>query len=333
MSRTLTVGLLGAGLIAGVHARAYRVDPGVRLVAVADPAAGKADRLAREHGAEVVDGVTGLLDAGVDVVDVCTPPTAHAEATITALDAGRHVICEKPLTRTMEEGRRVVRAAERAPGLLMVGHAARFEPDHRTARDVAVSGRIGEVRMVTHSTASALPGWSEAGWLADPTVSGGPLLDQAVHAFDYARWLVGSPAVRVTCMAADSGAGPRTYTLTTVRYRNGALAHVECSWAHPAGRGFKLGCEVVGTAGRVAWSYDHLMGGVLHPRDGDAEWFDVLADRGFTSELAAFFAAVRQGGPSPVPAAEALEALHTALGALESARTGRSVDLTSWERT
>jgi predicted dehydrogenase len=327
----LTVGLLGAGMIAGVHAHAYRDSPGVRVVAVADPVPGKAGRIAEAHGAEVVGGLDDLLAAGVDVVDVCTPPTAHAEATIAALEAGRHVICEKPLTRTLDEARRVVRAAQAATGLLMVGHVSRFEPDHQGAHDLAAAGEIGAVRMLTHTTTTSLPGWSEGGWLTDPATSGGPLLDQAVHSFDYARWVIGSRAVRVTCLAADSGVGPATYTLATVRYENGAIAHVECSWAHPASRGFKLGCEIVGTEGRLSWSYDHLQGGVLHPREGELEWYDVLSDRGFTRELRAFTDAIRAGGPSPVPAEEAMESLRTALAALESARTGRTIDLTTWE--
>jgi predicted dehydrogenase len=327
----LTVGLLGAGMIAGVHAHAYRDSPGVRLVAVADPVPGKAERLAEQYGAKVVPDLDALLDLGVDVVDVCTPPTAHADATIAALEAGRHVLCEKPITRTMDEARRVLAAADAAPGLLSIGQVARYGPDHRTARDLAVSGEIGQVRMITHSTTTSLPGWSEAGWLADPATSGGPLLDQAVHSFDYAGWVIGSPAVRVHCMAADSGAGPATYTVATVRYENGAIAHIECSWAHPVSRGFKLRAEIVGTEGRLAWDYDHMMGGVLHPREGDTEWWDVLGDREFTRELSAFFAACRSGGPAPVPAVEATESLRTALAALESARTGRTIDLTTWE--
>lgn len=331
MTRELTVGLLGAGLIAGVHAHAYRDSPGVRLLAVADVVPGKAARIAGEHGAEVVPDLEALLALGVDVVDICTPPHRHAEPALAALAAGRHVICEKPLARTMEEARRVVAAVEEAPGLLMVGHVSRYEPDHRTARDLAASGEIGEVRQVTHSTTTSLPGWSEGGWAADPAKSGGPLLDQAVHSFDYARWVLGSPAVRVHCMAADSEAGPSTYALATVRYANGAIAHVECSWAHPAARGFKLSAELIGTAGRVTWSYDHLMGGVLYPVEGDVEWWDVLGDRGFTDEMRAFFEAIRAGGPSPVPAGEAAESLRTALAALESAHTGRTVDLTTWE--
>jgi myo-inositol 2-dehydrogenase/D-chiro-inositol 1-dehydrogenase len=326
----LRVGLVGAGHIAGVHADSYRQLPGVRVVAVTDPVAAKAERLAGAHGASTTSGLQELLALGVDIVDVCTPPDLHADVTVAALRAGRHVLCEKPLARTLEDARRIVEVAEAAPGLLMVGHVARFEPDHRTAKAVVDAGDIGSPRLVTHSTCVALPSWTEGGWLVDPARSGGPLVDQAVHSFDYARWVLGCPAVRVHCMAADTVAGPATYTLSTVRYADGALAHVEASWAHPTARGFKLSCELVGADGRVSWSYDHLMGGVLHA-GGDTEWFGVLGDRGYTAELRAFTDAVRGGGPSPVPATEALESLRTALAALESARTGRTVDLTTWE--
>ena len=330
MTGELTVGLLGAGHIASVHAHAFQGSPGVRLLGVTDPVPGKADRLARQYGARVVPDLDALLGLGVDVVDVCTPPAQHAEPTLLALAAGRHVICEKPLTRTLEEAHRVVAAAQQARGLLMVGHVARFEPDHRVARERVVAGEIGEIRQITHSTASAMPGWSEGGWLADPAMSGGPLVDQAVHSFDYARWVIGSPAVRVHCMAADGPAGPGTYTLATVRYANGAIAHVECSWAHPPARGFKLTAELAGTQGRLSWSNDHQMGGILYPLEGATEWWDVLGDRGVSAELCAFLDAVRAGGPSPVPAGAAMESLRTALAALESARTGDTVDLTTW---
>ena len=330
MTAPLAVGLLGAGLIAGVHAHAYRDSPGVRLVGVADPVPGKAERIAQPHGAAVVRDLEALLDLGVDVVDICTPPHRHAGQVLAALAAGRHVICEKPMTRTLEEARRVVAAAADAPGLLMVGHVTRFEPDHRAARQRVLAGEIGEVRQLTHSTASSVPGWSEGGWLVDPALSGGPLLDQAVHSFDYAGWVIGSPAIRVQCMAAEGAAGPATYTVTTVRYANGAIAHVECSWAHPPARGFKLSSEIVGTQGRLSWSNDHMMGGVLHPRDGETQWWDALGDRGMRAELRAFFEAVRAGGTSPVPATAAMESLRTALAALESARTGEVVDLRTW---
>jgi myo-inositol 2-dehydrogenase/D-chiro-inositol 1-dehydrogenase len=314
-----------------VHARAYRELSGVRVAAVVDPVRPKAARLAAECGAVALGSLEELLDLAVDVVDVCTPPDRHAEAAVRALEAGAHVVCEKPLARTLEDGRRIVAAAARATGLLMVGHVSRFEPDHRRAKELVDAGRIGRLRMVTHSTTSALPSWSEGGWAADPARSGGPVLDQAVHSFDFARWVVGAPALRVHCVAADTTAGPATYTLSTVRYADGSLALVEAGWAHPESRGFKLAAELVGTVGRLSWSYDRMMAGVLHPAAGPVEWFDALGERGFTAELAAFVDAVRAGGPSPVPAAEALESLRTASAAAESARTGATVDLGTWE--
>jgi myo-inositol 2-dehydrogenase/D-chiro-inositol 1-dehydrogenase len=331
MVEELRVGMVGAGWIAAMHQHAYRASPGVRVVGVADAVDAKAERLAEQAGAQVVEGLDELLDLGVDIVDVCTPPQQHGDITVAALEAGRHVFCEKPLARTLDDARRIVQAAESAPGLLMVGHVSRYEPDHRSAKAIADSGDIGVVRLVTHTTTTSLPGWSEAGWLADPEQSGGPLVDQAVHSFDFARWVVGSPAIRVNCMAADSGAGPGTYALSTVRYENGAIAHIEVSWAHPQARGFKLAAELVGTEGRLTWSYDQLMGGVRYSTDGDTEWYDVLTDRGFTAELRDFTDAIRSGAPSPVPAADAIESLRTALGALESARKGKTVDLTTWE--
>jgi myo-inositol 2-dehydrogenase/D-chiro-inositol 1-dehydrogenase len=327
----LTVGIVGAGWVAAVHGNAYRASPGVRVAAVTDPVAAKAERLAEQTGARVVHDVDELIASGVDVVDVCTPPQAHADVAIQALESGLHVICEKPLARTLDDARRIVRAADAAPGLLMVGHVSRYEPDHATAKALVDEGHIGRLRMVTHSTTTSLPGWSEAGWLADAAKSGGPLIDQAVHSFDYFGWLTGCPAVRVSAVGADTGAGPATYCLATVRYADGTIAQAEVSWGHPPSRGFKLAAELIGTEGRLTWSYDQMMGGVMYLREGDAEWYDVLADRGFTAELRDFTDAIRAGGPSPVPAEQALESLRVALGALESVSTGETIDLTVWE--
>jgi myo-inositol 2-dehydrogenase/D-chiro-inositol 1-dehydrogenase len=328
----LNVGIVGAGWVAAVHGNAYRTSPGVRITAVTDPVPAKAERLAEQTGAQAVRDVDELIASGVHIVDVCTPPQGHADAAIQALEAGLHVFCEKPLARSLDDARRIVKAAADAPGLLTVGHVSRYEPDHATAKALVEQGQIGRLRMIKHSTTTSLPGWSEAGWLADTAKSGGPLLDQAVHSFDYFGWLTGSPAIRMSAVGADSGAGPATYCLATVRYADDTIAQAEVSWAHPPGRGFTLAVELVGTEGRLTWSYDQLVGGVLYPREGEPEQYDVLSDRGFTAEMRAFTDAIRAGGPSPVPADEALESLRVALAALESVRTGQTIDLTTWER-
>ena len=331
MTQPLRVGVIGAGLIAGCHVRAYARAAGARVVAVADTRLAKAEQLAASVGAEARAGLDEVLALGTDVISVCTPPSSHAELTVRALGAGQHVLCEKPVALSLSDAERIQQAAAASDRVLMIGHVSRYEPDHRAAKDLVEAGQIGEVAMMAHSLTTSLPGWSEGGWLARPEESGGPLLDLAVHSFDYLAWVIGSPAVRVHAVAAGSPAGPATYGLATVRYASGAMGQVEASWAHPAGRGFQAAVEIVGSDGRISWDYDSINGGAVHLADGGVTWLDPLGERGYASEIAAFTAAVRAGGPSPVPVSDGVAATRTALAALHSARTGEPVDLTTWE--
>jgi myo-inositol 2-dehydrogenase/D-chiro-inositol 1-dehydrogenase len=300
-------------------------------VAVADPRSSKAEALAGTVGARTCADLEEVLALDVDVVSICTPPRTHADLAVRALEAGRHVLCEKPVAATLDDARRVLRAAEAADRVAMVGHVSRFEPDHRAARDLVSAGHVGEVAMVLHSMTTSLPGWSEGGWLTRVEESGGPLLDLSVHSFDYLAWIIGSPAVRVHAVAADSPAGPASYTLATVRYANGAMGQVEASWAHPAARGFKAVVEITGRDGRISWDYDAINGGAVYRDDGEVTWLDPLGERGFAREIAAFTDAVRTGGPSPVPVRDGYQATRTALAAWHSLRTGEPVDLQEWE--
>jgi|tagenome__1003787_1003787.scaffolds.fasta_scaffold20984700_5 predicted dehydrogenase len=330
-SEPLRAGVVGAGLIAGCHVRAYTKAAGVDVVAVADTHRSKAEQLAASVGATAGTDLDAVLALGTDVISVCTPPSSHAELTVRALGAGQHVLCEKPVALSLRDAERIQRAAEASDRVVMIGHVSRYEPDHRAAKDLVEAGQIGDVAMMTHSVTTSLPGWSEGGWLARPEESGGPLLDLAVHSFDYLAWVTGSPAVRIHAVAADSPAGPATYGVATVRYANGAMSQVEASWAHPAGRGFKLMAEITGSAGRISWDYDSINGGAIYLADGGVAWLDPLGERGYASEIAAFTEAVRVGGPSPVPVSDGVAATRTALAALHSVRTGEPVDLTTWE--
>jgi myo-inositol 2-dehydrogenase/D-chiro-inositol 1-dehydrogenase len=303
----------------------------VEVVAVADPHAAKAEELARTVGATPYAGLEEVLALEPDVISICTPPASHADLAVRALDAGCHVLCEKPVALTVADADRLERAAVTSDRIVMIAHVSRYEPDHRAACDLVRAGHVGEVAMMVHSMTTSLPGWSEGGWLARAEESGGPLLDLSVHSFDYLAWVIGSPAVRVHAVAADSPVGPATYGVATVRYANGALGQVEASWAHPVARGFKAMVEITGTEGRISWSYDSISGGAIHGPDGSTTWLDPLGERGYTQEVAAFVAAVRAGELSPVPVADGVAATRTALAALHSVRTRRPVDLTTWE--
>jgi predicted dehydrogenase len=331
VTEDLRVGVAGAGMIAGEHVRAYAVTQGVRVVAVADPVVSKAEQLGAVVGAAAVPDLEAVLAAGVDVVSVCTPPLTHCELAVRALEAGCSVLCEKPIARTLSDARRIIEVARSATGILMVGQVSRFEPDHAAAKAVVDSGQLGAVQMVSHSMTTAMPGWSEGGWFGDVVQSGGPLFDLGVHSFDYLAWVTGGTPVRVNAVGSDTPAGASSYALATVRHDNGAMGTVESSWAHPASHGFVLRAEIVGTEGRLSWDYDGLTSGMLH-RDGhDPVRFEPLGARGYVAEVAGFVDAVRAGGPSPVPAEAGFGAARTALAALESIRTGETIDLTRWE--
>jgi myo-inositol 2-dehydrogenase / D-chiro-inositol 1-dehydrogenase len=328
--KDLRVGVAGAGFIATPHVNAYAVQPGVQVVGVADAVLAKAERLAAEVGALACASFDQLLDLDLDVVSICTPPATHARLSIQALEAGLHVLCEKPLARDLPDGRSIVAAARSAPGILMVGQVSRYEPDHRAARQAIDDGLLGEVRMMSHSMTTSMPGWSQGGWLSDFEQAGGALVDLGIHSLDFLSWCAGSEPVRVHAVGADTAIGSATYMLTTVRYANGALGLVESSWAHPVSHGFRLATEIVGTGGRLSWDYDSISGGVVNRSDGSTRTLDPLGDRGFRAEIGSFIEAVRTGAASPVPPEQALTALRTALAALASRETGTVIDLTRW---
>ena len=321
------MGLVGAGYIAGSHAAGYAADPRAELAYVTDPVAEKAAALAEQHGAQPVADLAALLESDVEALSVCTPSPTHADVVVAALAAGKHVLCEKPMARTLADARRIDEAGRRSAGVLMIGHVSRFEPDHRAARDAVLGGRIGEVRMMSQSIVGELPDWSEQAWLEDPDQSGGPLLDLAIHSFDYLTWVCGARPERVHAVGSARPDGLVDYALATVRYVDGTLGVVETSWAHPAGHGLQVATELAGTAGRLSWDYAGTAVGSLTLSDAAPRAISQLGHRGFVAEIAAFLDAACSGGPSPVPAEDGLLAVEVALAAVESLRTRRAVHL------
>ncbi len=324
----MKVGLVGAGYIAASHAGGYAADPRAELAYVVEPVAEKAAALAATYGVRPLPDLEALLASDVEILSICTPSPTHADLAVAALDAGKHVLCEKPVARTLTDGQRIVDAGSHSAGLLMIGHVSRFEPDHRAAYAAVRAGGIGEVRMMSQSLVGERPRWSEQDWLDDPDQSGGPLVDLAIHSFDYLTWVCGARPVRVHAVGSTGADGVVDYALATVRYDSGALALVETSWAQPAGHGLELATELTGSAGRITWDYAGTAVGSLKRAGAAPTAISQLGNRGFVAEIEAFLDAVESGGPSPVPAEDGLLALEVALAATESLETRRVVHLT-----
>jgi myo-inositol 2-dehydrogenase/D-chiro-inositol 1-dehydrogenase len=259
----LRIGIVGAGRIARVHADAYRRVTGGGLVACVDVVPEAAERFAAEVGLEVEPTLDALLAReDVDAVLIASPNSAHADQAVAALDAGKHVFCQKPISLTLADADRVVERAGGADRVVQLGFMLRFLPPISALRERLANGGVGRVI----ASRAAVFGWEpSADWFYDPSLGGGVILDTLVHFADLAQWLLG-PVEKVY---ADGGAfvldGARRHgspdnATVQLRHAGGAVSSFYATWT--AGHG-DFTFEVYGDRG--AESID-LVG------NGDGVW-------------------------------------------------------------
>jgi predicted dehydrogenase len=198
MANTIGVGVIGAGNIAEMnHLPGYQKQPDVKILAVADVNGERARAVAAKFGAaQSYSNYEELLaNPEIQAVSVCTPNFQHAPVSIAALNAGKHVLCEKPPALSAEEGRRVVAAAEANQRTYMVCQNHRFRPEVALLKRYVEAGEFGEVYYAKASMLRRRG--SPGGWFAQKNLSGGgALIDIGVHALDYTRWILGNPPPR-----------------------------------------------------------------------------------------------------------------------------------------
>ena len=166
----LNIALVGAGTMGRLHAGNFSQIAGCRVAKVYDELEQAARAVAEDLGAEAVSDPESAL-ADVDLVIVACPTPAHADYCCMAAQAGKHIFCEKPLARTLEQGERIVEAVDEAGISMMVGHVVRFFPEYAAATAEVQSGAIGRAGMVRTSRINTLPG-GEGSWFRDYQMSG-----------------------------------------------------------------------------------------------------------------------------------------------------------------
>lgn len=229
----LGVGVLGAGGFAEFVLGAVRTLPELDVVAIADPDAGRARRLAAPYGARaVVDAAALLGDERVRAVIVAAPPSTHAAAARQALAAGRHVFCEKPLALTVADADSV-RAAVAASGLaFVIDHVLRYNPILAALGRLQDAGLLAPVRRFAFENDAADEDLPPGHWFWDEDVSGGILLEHGVHFFDAAALLVGTAPRHVQALAARRPDGRTDTVVCTVAHADGALATHTHGFSH-----------------------------------------------------------------------------------------------------
>ncbi len=327
----MRVGIAGAGFMGSTHAAGW-LETDATFAGVIASSPEHARPLADQYGVQVYPNYEAML-ADVDVVDICTPTHLHHKMVLKAAEAGKDVICEKPLGRTVAQGQEMIAACRSAGVKLLVAHVVRFFPEYAQAKAAVAKGEIGQPAVVRLTRGTFRPKKATDNWFVDFGKSGGMMLDLMVHDFDYARWVAGEvESVFAKNISSSHPEATIDYGLAILKHRSGTISHVEGSWAYPPPL-FRTRFEIAGADGFLEFDSGRTAAIGLHLHQQDATAPDVplpsspLSESPYTTQIKAFYDALANDAPVPVSAVDGLAALQIALAATESAQTGQAVKL------
>ncbi|MFE5323653.1 Gfo/Idh/MocA family protein [Paenibacillus sp. NPDC056579] len=348
----LNIGIIGAGSISELHLQAYqKMGQAVQIYAICDLNLARAQEKADKYGAtQVYDDYHKLLaDPAIDAVSICTWNNTHAEISIAAVKAGKHVLVEKPLCRTVEEALEVQKAVRESGKVLQVGFVRRYDNNAQLMKRFIDNGELGDIYYAKASCIRRLG--NPGGWFADKERSGGgPLIDIGVHVIDICWYLMGRPkVVSVTgntyrklgnrghvqnlsfYKAADYDASQNTVedmANALVRFENGASLMIDVSFTLHAKQdettvklfGDKGGLELEPAMALVSEKHDTILN--ITPQT-DQKGLNVTV--AFQNEIRFFIDSCNTGKEPVSPVEDGVELMKILCGIYESAETGREV--------
>ena len=303
----LRVGVIGAGVMGSNHARVFAGLPGVSLVGVVDPSPAHRTRATELASCNSFETLDQLFAEGVDAVTVAAPTHLHHEVALACIASNVHVLVEKPIASSVEEGREIVAAAQAAGVTLMVGHVERFNPAVAAVKQ-AIAGE--DILSIAITRVGPFP----------PRMSNvGVVIDLAVHDIDLIRWFTESDIVEVQPQLSSAVAEREDIALLQFRTASGVLAHINTNWLTP----FKARSVTVATRGK------YVMGDLLTRQVTECFGFKpdgaysmrhlpVGHDEPLRAELVAFLQAVRSGAAPAVTGDEGVASLEIATRCLEA---------------
>jgi len=290
------VGLLGLGFMGRRHLDAYRSLPGVEVLTRTS---------ARFAHLQDPDALYEAMveDPDLDALGICLPTALHAPLTIAALDAGKHVLCEKPMALSVEACGRMLEAGKRNKGVLMVAHVLRFWPAYRVLHEAVARGTYGAVRSARFARRSGLPTWGP--WLLRPEESGGAPLDLLVHDYDQALWLFGAPE-----SATARTVGSDNVIECVLRYRGGLEVAINGGW-YTDNVPFAMEFDLLASEGELRYADDHLQ--LIRPPAALTE-IALPQEDPYATQLAYFLDCCRNGhAPDECPPESSAQAVELAL--------------------
>jgi predicted dehydrogenase len=327
--------IIGAGAMGNAHAGGIAQLPNVTLAAVMDLLPDKAQALATRYGAAAVKTADEIFDDdSIDLVVCATSSESHKDVCIRALEAGKHVFCEKPIARRLDDGVAMAEAARRSKAKAMVGHVLRYLPEYAAIKRVLDAGSIGTPAVVRTERNLYVPKTTD-NWFVDFNRSGGVIYDLAIHDMDFCLACFG-PVERVYAkglmysgaQVPDNG----DYALVTLRIKNGPIVHIEVSWLYPVG--FYMAFEASGSGGILEYDSRTMRPLVFCPAGGEAKERigtelpqSPFRESGYVTELRLLAEAIENDTEPPITFDYALDVLRVADAAERSLRTGKPVTL------
>lgn len=350
MSKPLKVGVIGVGGIAGTHFPGWIDSPHTELVALADMVPDTLNRIADKQNVALryTNPADLIANPDIDIIDICTPNAYHMPLSVAALEAGKHVICEKPLAPTPQDIKKMIEARDKSGKLLMTAQHFRFGGTARALKAEIETGVLGDIYharswMLRRSWAPLRPGF-----IMKQHSGGGPCIDIGVHILDLTLWMMGNPKpVAVTGVTQDKiakqpgsfstwgGKVPDTFDVEDfaaafVRFDNGATLILEVSWLlHHDTSGEDMKMWLYGTKGGSQWPKNEILTANNDTNQLLNTQLQLQFDLGeaHAAECKAFAEAIVNGQPSPVPAEQSMDVMGILDGLYRSAAERKEVAL------
>jgi len=357
MVERVKIGIIGSGGIAGSHARAYQSMDDVDILGVADLVPGKAQQFIDDleiEGAEAFEDHKALLELDIDAVSICVPNVAHYSTSIDALKAGKHVLVEKPLSVTLDQGIEMVETAKETGKMLSVGFQPRYDPNMKKVNEIVQSGQLGDVYYIEvgGGRRRGMPGGT---FINKELAGAGAMADIGTYSLDLALNALGHPKpLTVSAYVSNHfGTNPQyhpeadkfeveDFGVAMIRLENDIILNFKISWAMHMDTlgptiflGKKAGLKLT-SAGEGPWSgvWDGGLGSMsLFHDDGDGHTETVLPIEEhsidiFAEKVRDFVSAVKNDDTAPISAEEILVNQAIIDGILRSAALGKEVDIT-----
>lgn len=338
----LKVGVIGCGSIAiHRHLPEYAANESVEIVAVCDVVEERANQVAEEYGGKAYTNYEELLvGEEVDAVSICLPNYLHAPVSIAASQAGKHVLCEKPMATSIKEAEDMIEAAKRNGKKLMIGHNQRFIRSHEKAKELIASGELGKIYSFRTAFGHGGPeGWSVDGresWFFNKDEAFiGAMGDLGVHKTDLIRYILGEEIVQVGGFVetnAKKDTDVDDNAVCVLKTESGIIGTLAASWAYTTSEDNST--VIYGEKGILRLEDDPSYSLIVNYTNGEVVNYDLggiqtneEGGQHNTHVIDHFVEAIRNDTDVPVPGEEGKKSLEVVIGALESSERKTIVTL------